>query len=39
MRCKTEDPLRLKEIAYADRKSAADAQDLEFLRNLLKARP
>jgi hypothetical protein len=34
-----EDLLRLKEIAYADRKSAADAQDLEFLRNLLKARP
>jgi hypothetical protein len=31
-----EDLLRLKEIAYADRKSAADAQDLEFLRNLLK---
>lgn len=30
------DLLRLKEIAYADRKSAADAQDLEFLRNLLK---
>lgn len=33
-----EDLVRLKEIAYADRKSAADAQDLEFLRNLLKAR-
>jgi nucleotidyltransferase AbiEii toxin of type IV toxin-antitoxin system len=33
-----EDLLRLKEIAYADRKSAADAQDLEFLRNLLKPR-
>jgi hypothetical protein len=33
-----EDLLRLKEIAYADRKSAADAQDLDFLRNLLKAR-
>jgi hypothetical protein len=33
-----EDLLRLKEIAYADRKSATDAQDLEFLRNLLKAR-
>jgi len=33
-----EDLLRLKEIAYADRKSAADAQDLEFLRNLLKER-
>ena len=31
-----EDLLRLKEIAYADRKSASDAQDLEFLRNLLK---
>jgi len=30
-----EDLLRLKEIAYADRKSAADAQDLEFLRTLL----
>jgi len=33
-----EDLLRLKEIAYADRKSAADAQDLEFLRNLLDRR-
>jgi hypothetical protein len=33
-----EDLLRLKELAYADRKSAADAQDLEFLRNLLKER-
>ena len=33
-----EDLLRLKEIAYADRKSAADAQDLEFLRRLLKTR-
>jgi hypothetical protein len=32
------DLLHLKEIAYADRKSAADAQDLEFLRNLLKTR-
>lgn len=32
----TEDLLRLKEIAYADRKSASDAQDLEFLRRLLK---
>lgn len=32
------DLLHLKEIAYADRKSASDAQDLEFLRNLLKAR-
>jgi len=31
-----EDLLRLKEISYADRKSAADAQDLEFLRKLLK---
>lgn len=31
-----EDLLHLKEIAYADRKSASDAQDLEFLRNLLK---
>jgi hypothetical protein len=31
-----EDLLRLKEIAYADRKTASDAQDLEFLRNLLK---
>ena len=30
--CK-EDLIRLKEIAYADRKSASDAQDLEFLRN------
>ncbi|MBF0491511.1 MAG: nucleotidyl transferase AbiEii/AbiGii toxin family protein [Deltaproteobacteria bacterium] len=29
-----QDLIRLKEIAYADRKSAADAQDLEFLRNL-----
>ena len=34
-----EDLLRLKEIAYADRKSAADAQDLEFLRQLLKKHP
>ena len=33
-----EDLLRLKEIAYSDRKSAADAQDVEFLRNLLKGR-
>jgi len=33
-----EDLLRLKEVAYADRKLAADAQDLEFLRNLLKER-
>jgi hypothetical protein len=31
-----EDLVRLKEIAYADRKSAADAQDLEFLRHLIK---
>ncbi len=29
-----EDLIRLKEIAYADRKSASDAQDLEFLRGL-----
>lgn len=28
----TEDLLRLKEIAYKDRRSASDAQDLEFLR-------
>lgn len=28
------DLLRLKEIAYADRHSAADAQDLEFLRKV-----
>jgi hypothetical protein len=34
-----EDLLRLKEIAYADRKSAADAQDLEFLRRMLKRNP
>src|SRR5258708_4089665 len=34
-----EDLLRLKEIASANRKSAADAQDLEFLRNLLKKHP
>src|SRR5262245_42121790 len=32
-----EDLLRLKEIAYADRKSAADAHDLEFLRRILKS--
>lgn len=32
----TKDLRRLKEIAYADRRSASDAQDLEFLRNLLK---
>ncbi len=30
-----EDLLRLKELAYSDRHSAADAQDLEFLRRLL----
>jgi hypothetical protein len=30
-----QDLLRLKEIAYADRKLASDAQDLEFLRKLL----
>jgi hypothetical protein len=35
----TEDLIRLKELAYADRKSAADAQDLEFLRKLLKRSP
>jgi hypothetical protein len=28
----TEDLIRLKEIAYADRRSASDAQDLEFLK-------
>ncbi len=33
-----EDLFRLKEIAYADRKSAADAQDLDFLRKRLKTR-
>lgn len=33
-----EDLLRLKEIAYADRKFATDAQDLEFLRKLLQRR-
>jgi len=33
-----EDLLHLKELAYADRKSAADTQDLEFLRNLLQGR-
>lgn len=32
----TEDLLRLKEAAYADRRSAADAQDVEFLKRLLK---
>ncbi|MBI2980966.1 MAG: hypothetical protein HYY44_01455 [Deltaproteobacteria bacterium] len=31
-----EDLLRLKKIAYADRHSASDAQDLEFLNHLLK---
>jgi hypothetical protein len=31
-----EDLLHLKELAYADRRSAADAQDIEFLRTLLK---
>lgn len=31
-----EDLLRLKELAYAARRSAADAQDVEFLRRLLK---
>ncbi len=31
-----EDLLRLKEIAYADRKLASDAQDLEFLRSIIK---
>lgn len=31
-----EDLLRMKELAYADRHSAADAQDLEFLKRLLK---
>jgi len=30
------DLLRLKEIAHADRKSATDASDLEFLRTLVK---
>jgi len=30
------DLLKLKEIAHANRKSAADAQDLEFLRNFIK---
>ena len=30
-----EDLLQLKEIAYADRRSASDAQDLEFLRRML----
>ncbi|MBI4411210.1 MAG: nucleotidyltransferase [Deltaproteobacteria bacterium] len=31
----TEDLIRLKEIAYKDRKAATDAQDLEFLRKKL----
>lgn len=30
------DLLHLKEIAFANRKSASDAQDIEYLRNLLK---
>jgi hypothetical protein len=34
-----EDLVRLKEIAYADHRSASDAQDLEFLRRLLKRTP
>ena len=33
-----EDLLRLKELSYADRHSASDAQDLEFLKRLLKRR-
>lgn len=33
-----EDLLRLKEIAYRERKSAADAQDLEFLRRKFEGR-
>src|SRR5579885_3317772 len=32
----TEDLLRLKEIAYDDRRSPSDAQDFDFLRKLLK---
>ena len=32
------DLIRLKEIAYADRKSASDAQDLEFLKRLSRKR-
>jgi hypothetical protein len=32
----TEDLVRLKEIAYADRRSASDAQDLEFLKRKLR---
>jgi len=31
-----QDLLQLKEIAYADRRSASDAQDLEFLRRMAK---
>ncbi|HEX5035666.1 MAG TPA: nucleotidyl transferase AbiEii/AbiGii toxin family protein [bacterium] len=34
-----EDLLRLKEIAYADRGSASDTQDIEFLKRLLKKKP
>lgn len=30
-----EDLMQLKEIAYADRRSASDAQDLEFLRRMM----
>ncbi len=33
-----EDLMRMKEIAYQDRKLASDAQDIEFLRNILKKR-
>ena len=33
-----EDLLRLKEMAYADRRFATDAQDLEFLKHLLKSK-
>lgn len=33
-----EDLLRLKELAYADRHSAKDAQDLDFLRGILKTK-
>lgn len=32
----TEDLIRLKELAYADRKLVSDAQDIEFLKRLLK---
>ena len=31
------DLFRMKELAYADRRSAADAQDLEFLNRLVKS--